>query len=112
MSDKIKISVVLPERLQKEMREKIISSGYSLRGKSEWIVQAIEAFLSMANYPELVKLGDQFSGFNKVETISATRELKKKLNSAVIEIRKKYPFLEGVQSRIIRSSILQGILQL
>lgn len=111
METKAKITFVLPDVLQKECREKIVKDGYDMRGKSRWISEAIELLLAMNNYPELVNLSNQMKGFEKVESVVMTKDLKKFLDKAVIEIRKSYPSMEGVQSGIVRTAIMQRILR-
>ena len=111
MVSKVKITFVVHESLQKELRERIINEDYGLRGKSKWVVEAIKMLLSMKNFPELVKFGNELSGFEKVETIVVDTGLKNQLNNAIIEIRKEFPALEGVQSRIVRTAILQRLIR-
>lgn len=111
MEAKAKITFVLPDNLQKEFREQIIKDGYDMRGKSRWISEGIEYLLSMRNYPELVNLSNEMKGFEKVESVVVTKDLKKFLDNAVIEIRKAYPILEGVQSGIVRTAIVQRLLR-
>lgn len=111
MIDKVKVTFFIPDKLQKEMREKIGSDGYSLREKSEWVSQAITRLLEANNYIDLVVLGDMLNGFEKVESILLDRDVKKKLSEAIISIRQEHPSIEGVQSRIIRTSIVQRILR-
>ena len=111
METKAKITFVLPDNLQQEFREQIIKDGYDMRGKSRWISEGIESLLAMRNYPELVKLSNEMKGFEKVEYVVITRDFKKNLDNAVIQIRKQYPCLEGVQSGIVRTAIMQRLLR-
>lgn len=111
MEAKAKITFVLPDTLQKEFREQIVRDGYDLRGKSRWIAESIVNFLQMRNYPELVHLSHQMKGFGKMESVVISKDLKKEMDHAVIEIRKHYPVLEGVQSSMVRTAILQRLLQ-
>ena len=111
MEAKAKITFVLPDVLQKECREQIVKDGYDMRGKSRWITEAIELLLGMRNYPELVYLSNQMKGFEKVESVVMTKDLKKFLDNSVIEIRKMYPAMEGVLSGIVRTAIMQRILR-
>lgn len=110
MTNKIKISFVLPIGLQKELKERIVKDGYDLRGKSRWISESIEYLLAMANYPDLVKINDEMKGFEKRESIVLIKDLKNKLDSAILDVRKLYPIIEGVQSRIVRTAIVQRLL--
>ena len=111
MEVKAKISFVLPEVLQKDFREQVVKDGYDLRGKSRWVSEGIKFLLDMQSYPELVHLSGEMKGFEKMESVVITKDLKRFLESAVVEIRKKYPTLEGVQSRIVRTAILQRLLR-
>lgn len=107
----IKITFVLNENLQKDLRHQVISDGYGMRGKSKWVAEAIENLLSLESYTQFVSYNDEMIGFEKVETIVLTKEIKSIVDKAMIEVRKQYPLLEGVQSRIVRTSILQRLLR-
>jgi len=50
-------------------------------------------------------------GFDQMETAVIEYPLKLKLDKAIIQIRKEFPTLEGVKSRIMRTAILQRILR-
>lgn len=110
MSNKVKITFVLPENLQKELKERVIKDGYDSKGKSRWVSESIEKLLNLNSYPDLIKLNDEMKGFEKLESVVIVKELKKQLEEAVIHIRRKYPTIEGVQSRILRTAIVQRLL--
>lgn len=110
MSNKVKITFVLPENLQKELKERVIKDGYDSKGKSRWVSESIEKLLNLNSYPDLIKLNDEMKGFEKLESVVIVKELKKQLEDAVIHIRKQYPTIEGVQSRILRTAIVQRLL--
>jgi hypothetical protein len=65
----------------------------------------------MELYHELVDIGDEIGRLIAVESIYLSYELKEKLDNALIVIRKRYPAMEGVQSCIIRTSIIQRLLR-
>lgn len=109
-SSKVKIAFVLPEALQRDLKEKMTKDGYDLKGKSRWVSEAIESLFGFSNYIDLVKLNDEMSGFEKTESVLVERSLKQQINDAVIGIRQKYPTIEGVQSRILRTAIVQRLL--
>ena len=108
--DKVKITFVLPAALQQDMKEKMIRDGYDLKGKSRWVAEAIESLLRMKSFPELVKLNDEMSGFGKVESILIPKELKIRLDQAILTVRETYLMLEGVQSRLMRTAIVQRLI--
>lgn len=109
-AEKVKISFVLPAALQQDMKEKMIREGYDLKGKSRWVSEAIESLLKMKTFPELVKLNDEMSGFGKMESVLISRDLKSQLDHAVMKVRQTYLMLEGVQSRLLRTAIMQRLL--
>lgn len=109
-SNKVKVSFVIPEMLQKDLKEQMVKEGYDLKGKSRWVTEAIENLLSLQTFADLVKNNDEMNGFEKLESIVIARPLKRQLDDAVIEIRKKYPAIEGVQSRILRTAIVIRLL--
>ncbi|HEX4045641.1 MAG TPA: hypothetical protein VHZ76_08250 [Gammaproteobacteria bacterium] len=110
MSKKVKISFVIPESLQKDLKERIVFDGYNLKGKSLWVAEAVERLLKINSYIDLVKVNDVMQGFEKFESVLIDRKLKIQLDESVISIRKRYPEIEGVQSRIMRTAILQRLL--
>ena len=82
----------------------------NLKGKSQWVAEAVERLFQHASFIDLVKVNDTMQGFEKFESILIERKLKAQVDESVINIRKKYPEIEGVQSRIMRTAILQRLL--
>lgn len=111
MPMKVRISFIIPDALQQELKEQMIKDRYGLKGKSQWVSEAIERLFAMPSYIDLVKINDEMTGFEKNECITISKELKKQISDAVISIRQKYPSIEGVQSRILRTAIVQRLLQ-
>ena len=109
--NKVKLTFVLPSTLQQELREKIIRDSYDMKGKSRWIAEAVERLLATKGYPDLVKINDEMKNFAKQESVLMTPELKRQLDGAIVDVRVKYPTIEGVQSRIIRTAIVQRLLR-
>lgn len=111
MAIKSKLSFHVPASLQHEVRIHVIKDGYGLRGKSKWISEAIQNLLSLNNFPDLVSYSDGMRNLNVLETITIDGKLMLEMNKALLEIRKKYPILEGIKSRIIRTAIMQRIIR-
>jgi hypothetical protein len=111
MPQKVKINFVVPTSLQNDLRERVIKDGYGLRGKSKWISEAILELFQVTNFPELVDYNDEMSGFERTEAISVDHALKDRIMQGIKEVRKCYPTIEGVQSRIIRTAILQRLIR-
>lgn len=109
-SDLIMTSFKLPAKVEEKMLHSIIKQGYGMRGKSKWIVEAIEAFLKISDYPELVEMADDMDNLVKPISLRLPRDLSIKVDDAVLEVRKVYPGMEGVRSNIIRASIMQKLI--
>ncbi len=103
-------SAKVPKSLHQAMLEKIIKDRYGMRGKSKWLNEAIERFLQIPNYPELVEIADDIEEVTETVSFRVSEEMLLRLDRAVIEVRKQYPGLEGVKSNIIRASILQSLI--
>ena len=110
-NSKVKITFVVPEKLQQDMRQQIIADGYGMRGKSRWISESIEHLLGLDDFVDFVRFGDEMHGFASTETIVVVPELKRQLDAAMVTVRRQFPALEGVQSIIIRTSILQRLIR-
>ena len=108
---KSKITFAVPENLKHELRERVIKDGYGLRGKSKWISEAVDKLLKLSNYPELISYSDEMHGFDEIETVVVDYQLKLALDKAIVQIRKEFPTLEGIKSRIMRTAIMQRILR-
>ncbi len=108
---KTKVSVVIPEALRKEMGDSMKRSGYGLRAVTLWITEALALLLKNPNYPELVKIGDSMSNFEKTIFVTLEPELYERLNKAVIDVRTEFPAMEGVKSRLFRTAIIQRLLR-
>lgn len=101
----------LPKQVKQKMLERVIKDGYGLKGKSKWIGESIEKFVLLEDYPELVDIAVEMEEMTSIASISISPELVKTLDAAVVEVRKKYPSMEGVRSKIIRASIMQRLLR-
>jgi hypothetical protein len=109
--NKTKITFVVPEKLQHELRSRVARDDYGLRGKSRWVSEAIHSLLTINNFPELVHYSEDMQGFEKMETVVVNAELKRDLDAAIVKIRTQFPTIEGVQSSIVRTAIMQRFLR-
>mgnify|MGYP006382042185 FL=1 len=50
-------------------------------------------------------------GFNQIETAVIDYSLKLRIDKAIVQVRKEFPSMEGVKSRIFRTAIMQRILR-
>ncbi len=93
------------------MQQQIISDGYGMRGKSKWIIEAIEYFLRLPDYPSLTDIADDMEQLNDVISIRVPDNLLILIDRAIIEVRRQYPIMEGVKSNMIRASIIQRLIR-
>lgn len=107
LSSSIKIS----ENLDKQLSLQVIKDGYGMRGKNKWIKAAIEEFLSLDDFVDMVDLASDMDGLNKAVSLRLEETLMAKIDAAILKVRKVNPMMEGVQSHLIRASILQKIIR-
>lgn len=108
---KTRISYSLPEAILYDIKQNMSLHGYDLKSKSKWISEAITSLLSFENFVDLVLINDQMKGFEKLDAFSITKDFKLKLDDAILQVRKCHPIIEGVQSKIIRTAIVQRLLR-
>lgn len=111
MTNTIMTSVKVQKKLHYKMQQRIISDGYGMRGKSKWIVEAIEAFLHLPDYPTLADIAGDMNQLTEMISIRMPNELVPKIDQAIIQIRRNYPTIEGVKSNLIRASIMQRLIR-
>lgn len=101
----------LQKKLHHKMQQQIINDGYGMRGKSRWIVEAIETFLQLPDYPDLVDIAGDMNQLAEVVSVRLPENLMLKIDKAIIEVRKVFPAMEGVKSNLIRASIIQRLIR-
>lgn len=111
MTKKLMTSIKLQKLLHHKMQQRIISDGYGMRGKSKWIIEAIEMFLNLPDYPALVDIAGDMDQLSEIVSIRLTEELMAKIDQAIIKVRRHYPVMEGVKSNVVRASIMQRLLR-
>lgn len=111
MQRKVMTSIKLQKKLHRQLQQRIIEDGYGMRGKSKWIIEAVESLLKISDYPDLVDIAEDMDQLNEIVSIRIPEELMVKLERAIIQVRKKYPTSEGVKSNLIRASIMQRLLR-
>ena len=111
MQRKVMTSIKLQKRIHLKLQQQIIADGYGMRGKSKWIIESIEALLQIADYPDLVDIADDMDHLSDVVSIRLPEDLMLKIEKAVIQVRMRYPTIEGVKSNLIRASIVQRLLR-
>jgi hypothetical protein len=111
MTTKMMTSIKLQKPIHYKMLQRIISDGYGMRGKSQWIVEAVESFLQLADFPTLTDIADDMSQLSETISIRLPESLVCKIDQAVIAVRRHYPSMEGVKSNLIRASIMQRLIR-
>lgn len=104
-------SIKVQKLLHYKMQQRIISDGYGMRGKSKWIIEAIEDFLELSDFPSLTDIADEMEQLSEIVSIRLPDELMDQLDHAIIKVRLQYPAMEGVKSNLIRASIMQRLIR-
>jgi hypothetical protein len=108
---KVMTSIKLQKNLHRQLQQRIIEDGYGMRGKSKWIIEAVESLLEIRDYPALVDIAEDMAQLNDMVSIRLPENLMVKIEKAVVHVRKQYPTIEGVKSNLIRASIIQRMLR-
>jgi hypothetical protein len=111
MQKKVMTSIKVQKELHHALQQRIIADGYGMRGKSKWIIEAIEALLQLNDYPDLVEIAEDMGQFSDMISIRLPEDLILRIEQAIIRVRKQYPIIEGVKSNLIRASIIQRLLR-
>ena len=107
---KFKTTITLPSKLKTDIDRRVISDGYGFRGKSKWVSEAIDDFLNLENFIEYVEMGD-VSNLDGRMSFSIDYPLENSINEAIIKVRRIYPHLEGVKSKILRTALVQRLVR-
>lgn len=108
---KISVSFRTSSKIVQIMLERVVADGYGLKGKSRWVTDAVERFLKMPSYWDLVDIASTQEDLDKAVTCIIPVTVSEKLEKALIEVRQHFPSMEGVKSNILRASITQRVLQ-
>jgi hypothetical protein len=111
MRENTRTTVRLSQGVRHAMLKRVVEEGYGLRGKSKWIAESIEHLLSLPNFIDYVVIANEMTELTEPEVIQLPIILRNQIDTAAIDVRASHPLLEGVQSLIIRSSIMQRILR-
>ncbi len=111
MHKKVMTSVKLQKKLHRRLQQRIIEDGYGMRGKSQWFIESIESLLTLSDYPTLVDIAEDMDQLTDMVSIRVPEQLMLRIEKAIVHVRKQYPTLEGVQSNLIRASIVQRLLR-
>jgi len=104
-------SIKLQKKLHHKLQQSVINDEYGMRGKNRWIIEAIESFLGLPDYPHLVDIANYSDQLTDVLSLRLPDTLMRQLDSAVIKVRREYPAMEGVKSNLIRASIIQRLIR-
>lgn len=111
MQNKVVTSIKLQKKLHHQLQQRIIADGYGMRGKSKWIIEAVESFLQISDYPILVDIAEDMNRLTEMVSIRLPEDLMMKIEKAIVHVRKQFPTIEGVKSNLIRASIMQRLLR-
>lgn len=104
-------SIKLQKKLHYKLQQRIIEDGYGMRGKSKWIIESVESLLELSDYPTLVDIAEDMDQLTDIVSIRFPEHVMKKVENAIVQVRRRYPTIEGVKSNLIRASIIQRLLR-
>src|SRR5262245_59142993 len=93
---KILTSIKISKSIHQQLIQAVVISGYGLRGKTKWIIDAIETFLKMSpnNFAELVDIASEITELSEVISIRLPAAVMRQIEEAVIIVRKIFPSCE------------------
>lgn len=109
--NKVKVAFKIHHHLLNQMQQ-AYRAQYGKKGKSQWIAEAIDELLKQDNFSELVleeKVTAKLEAYP--QAIDVSLDLRYRLDEAIAQCRKKDPFKHGMQSAIIRTAIIQKLLE-
>lgn len=111
MTKKYTATFRIQEDYRKAMKD-VVEKTYGKRGKSKWICEAITVLLKKDDFLELVQLDITPTNLcDYPEQFTVPQEMRNLLDKKIIESRRQCPQLEGVQSAIIRTAVIQRLLR-
>ena len=75
------------------------------------ITNAVSTFLESENYMDLVWYADKMDGLYYSESITIPLSTKRLIEGRALAIKKENPEMEGLQSAILRASIMQKLVR-
>jgi hypothetical protein len=78
---------------------------YGLKGKSRWVREAVVELLDSEPVLESVGAGEDLMQHNVLDVVDLGDELPRRIERAMVLLRRQDPLMEGVQSAIIRAAI-------
>lgn len=103
-------SLKIPSGLHRKVMQQVIADGYGMRGKSKWVIESINIFLDLPDYEEFVNIATEMENFGDIISIRLPMDVSRKVDDAIVKVRKKFPAMEGVRSTIIRASLWQRLI--
>ena len=108
---KLRITFKAHPDLIYSMHKAIRVAGYGVRGKSKWIADALTELFDIENYWEVVIEEKPMAKLNdNPECFFVSSDMRSKLDDAIRLCNLKSPFKQGLQSSIIRSAIMQKLI--
>ena len=110
---KKKITVRISPRMREEMLKNIFEKGYGVRGKSHWIDDSLHHFNKLDSKLNLVEEGAVINQaeLTDLEAFYLSEEAFNVLEQLMIETRRAFPLLKGVQSVVIRACIIARLIR-
>ena len=108
-----RVTFKLQGKIKGDMSDAIKNEGYGKRGKAKWISEAIENLVDNVDFLELMAVGlDEPSDLlADADGIFLNEEVRRKLDNALVRLRREYPQYNINQSAVVRTAIFQRLIR-
>lgn len=102
---------MIPEGLSQDLAKHLEKIGVSSRQRSQWIEDAINRFLALEKRQELISQAVEMTNLKVRLYFFMSKGTRDKINEVTLLFKQDHPEIEGVQSKIVRASIMQKMLR-
>ena len=104
-----RISVRLSQRLKDRLPTCVTRDGYGMRGKSQWVAEAVVSLLRREGW-EGALLAERVAPTDSQETFQLPADLVQRIQEEVRRVDQAHPSLHASQSTIVRAAINRRML--
>lgn len=104
-----RVSIRLSQRLKNRLPTCVTEDGYGLRGKSQWVAEAVTSLLLREGW-EGALLAERVAPTDSQETFQFPADLVQRIQEEVRRVDRLYPGLYASQSTIVRAAINRRML--
>ena len=107
---KMRTSLRLPQPVLKKIADSLITNDYSLKYRSRWICEALDEFIQIDEYPDLIAEQFMDKGDNEVIPITLRHQAHQQLAVAAQGYVERFNTAVIDQSDILRAAIIHRLI--